>query len=172
VQILLVVGSLQRRSANRALLELLASARDGATFVRALPLGDVPHYDSDLEDDPPEVVTKWRSQLRDADAVVFASPEYGHGVSGVLKNALDWIVRSGELGEKPVAATCAAQGKGRGLLGTAALVQTLRAIDARVVWSSNLEVPRDTIDERGRIDSAPVRAAAAELLETLIRATT
>jgi len=169
VRVLLVAGSLQRKSANRALLELLAEMRDDVTFVTALPLGEVPYYDSDLESAPPAAVTRWRDQLRTADAIVIASPEYGHGMSGVLKNALDWIVRSGELQEKPVAATCAAQGKGRGLLGIASLVQTLRAIDARVVWSSPVEVPRNSIGPDGRIDDAGTRSSGRELLETLIR---
>lgn len=170
MQILTVVGSLRRRSANRSLLELISGEPfEGVTFVPALSLGKIPHYDSDIENPPPAAVVTWRAQLAAADAVVIASPEYGHGVSGVLKNALDWTVRSGEFNEKPVAATCAAQGKGRGLLGTAALVQTLRAIDARVVWSSPIEVPRSSIDPDGKIDDEETQRFARELLETLLR---
>ena len=171
VKLLTVVGSLQRGSANRALAALVASRPPPGVEVEAsLSLGELPHYDADLEGAVPDAVGRWRGQLAAADAVLFASPEYGHGVSGVLKNALDWIVRSGELGEKPVAATCAAQGKGRGLLGNAALVQTLRAIDAHVVWSSPLEVSRASITSDGRIDDPAVEAAVDELLATLVRA--
>jgi chromate reductase len=170
LRVLTVAGSLQRKSANRALLELIASRRpDAVEFVASLSLGEIPHYNPDLEEGPPPAVERWRKQLAGADAVVIASPEYGHGISGVLKNALDWLVRSGELNEKPVAATCAAQGKGRGLLGNAALVQTLRAIDARVVWNSPVEVPRSSIDENGRVDDPAVISALDELLATVIR---
>lgn len=67
-------------------------------------LGALPHFNPDLDtDSPPPEVAELRSQLQEADAVLICSPEYAHGVPGSLKNALDWIVSSGELMHKPVA---------------------------------------------------------------------
>lgn len=171
MKVVTVCGSMQRRSANRAFAELVARlAPPGIEVAPSLRLADLPHYDADLDIDPaPPAVARWREQLRDSDAVLFVSPEYGHGMPGVMKNALDWLVGSGELNDKPVAATCAAQGKGRGLLGLASLVQTLRAIDAIVLASHPVVVARTSLDASGAIVDAAVHAEARALLERLAR---
>ena len=52
---------------------------------------------------PPAAVIGFRAALEACDAILISSPEYAHGVSGVLKNALDWVVGSGELIDKPIA---------------------------------------------------------------------
>ena len=171
MRILAVSGSLQQRSGNRALLALAeALAAPPLAVLPAVRLDSLPHYDADLDGDPAlPPVAAWRQQLRAADAVLIASPEYGHGMPGTLKNALDWIVGSGEFVEKPVAATCAAQAKGRGLLGLASLVQTLRAIDARVVASHPIIVPRAALGADGRITDTAVVAEVRQLLDRLQR---
>jgi chromate reductase len=171
MRILTVVGSLQQRSANRALAAVfLRVAPPGCEIVPALRLDELPFYDSDRDIDPaPPPVARWRAQLAGADAVVFVSPEYGHGMSGVLKNALDWIVGSGELVGRAVAATCAAQGKGRGLLGLASLVTTLRAIDAVVVWSHPIQVLRPALTADGTIVDGAVEAEVRDVIERLRR---
>jgi len=66
-------------------------------------LANLPHFTPDLDNDAPGAVNDFRSQLTKSAGVIISSPEYAHGVPGVLKNALDWLVASGELYEKPVA---------------------------------------------------------------------
>ena len=67
-------------------------------------LGELPHFNPDLDDDDCRtIVTDWRDRLKECDGVLFCTPEYAHGVPGVLKNALDWIVSSGEFMYKPTA---------------------------------------------------------------------
>lgn len=67
-------------------------------------LSELPHFNPDLDTEtPPPAVGDLRSRLLASDGVLISSPEYAHGVPGTLKNALDWLVRSGELYEKPVA---------------------------------------------------------------------
>jgi chromate reductase, NAD(P)H dehydrogenase (quinone) len=172
VHILGVSGSLSQRSANRSLLELCVSlVPNGSTFALAPALDALPHFNPELDTEPAApAVAIWREQLRAADTVLIAAPEYGHGMPGVLKNALDWLVGSGEFVGKPVIATCAAQGKGRGLLGLASLVQTLRAIDAVVLSSYPVVVPRLGMDAEGSIVDAEVIAEARTLLDRLVRA--
>src|SRR6202012_4211982 len=64
----------------------------------------LPPFNPDLDLEPgPEEVSRFRSALRDCSAVIFSTPEYAHGIPGSLKNALDWVVGSGELSRKPVA---------------------------------------------------------------------
>lgn len=172
MRIVTIVGSLQQRSANRALAELFArTAPAGCDVTEALRLDELPFYNADLDrDPPPPAVATWRAQLRAADGVLIVCPEYGHGMPGALKNALDWVVGSGEFVGKPVAVTSAAQGKGRGLLGLASLVTTLRAIDAVVVWSHTVVVPRLALPTAGAIVDPAITAEAQVVLERLLRA--
>lgn len=172
MQILVVVGSLQRRSSNRALAQRFAGvAPPGVAIADAMRLDGLPFYDADLDVQPaPDAVAMWRQQLVGAQGVVFVSPEYGHGMPGVVKNALDWVVGSGEVNGKACVATCAAPGKGRGLLGLASLVQTLRAIDARLVASETIVVPRSSIAADGSIADAAIDAECAALLTRLVAA--
>lgn len=137
VRVLGVCGSISRRSANH---DALVAARDQAPEGVALHvfehLGELPPFNPDIEVDgaAPPVVRDWRATLAAHHAVLFASPEYGHSLPGVLKNALDWTVGSGELDEKPVAMTCIVPAASRGALGRAALREVLVAVNARIVF--------------------------------------
>lgn len=76
---------------------------DDITVVHYSGLGALPAFNPDDEVEAPvEAVASWRDELRRADGVLLSSPEYAHGVPGTLKNALDWVVGSGELVEKPI----------------------------------------------------------------------
>jgi len=67
-------------------------------------LGNLPHFNPEIDTEfPPPPVSDFRSQLNNSAGVIISTPEYAHGIPGVLKNALDWLVASGELYEKPVA---------------------------------------------------------------------
>jgi NADPH-dependent FMN reductase len=67
-------------------------------------LETLPPFNPDLDGDPAlAAVARFRAALQACDAVLISSPEYAHGVPGVLKNALDWVVGSGELVNKPIA---------------------------------------------------------------------
>ena len=100
-----ISGSLRAQSGNTALLEALQRfAPDSVTVEVFSELEAVPAFNPDREnDEPPASVAHFRAGLKDADVVIFSTPEYAHGVPGVLKNALDWVVGSGEFYEKPIA---------------------------------------------------------------------
>ncbi|MBT0723153.1 NAD(P)H-dependent oxidoreductase [Rosenbergiella sp. S61] len=75
---------------------------DSVEFLIQDGLDQLPFFNPDFEDKPDVEVSRWRKSLNDANFVIFASPEYAHGITGVIKNALDWIVSSGELLGKPI----------------------------------------------------------------------
>jgi len=72
-------------------------------------IGNLPHFNPELDKEPahkepvPPAVSDFRSQLNSSAGVVISTPEYANGIPGALKNALDWLVASGELYEKPIA---------------------------------------------------------------------
>jgi chromate reductase len=135
VRILAVCGSLQQRSSNLTLLRTAqASAPAGVEISLFDGLRDLPHFDPDLEaQSEPREVRSWRAAIAESDALLIASPEYGHSLPGVLKNAIDWVIGSGELERKIVAITAAVPGPERGRLGLQALRQTLGAVSATIV---------------------------------------
>lgn len=106
VRILGIAGSLRKASYNRALLRAaIALAPEGMTLVN-FELDDVPLYNGDVEaqGDPPGVAAM-KAAIRAADGVLFVTPEYNHGVPGVMKNAVDWAsrpARDAALNGKPV----------------------------------------------------------------------
>ena len=168
VHLLLVSGSLQHASSNRALLTVAGRcAEDLATVAWYQRIGDIPHFNSDLADDL-EPVVDWRRAVRAADGVLIATPEYAHSLPGSLKNALDWLVGSGELYEKPVGLMSAGLSGGERALD--ALAQTLHAQGANVV--GRLEVPgvRPKLDARGEIADLETIAQTCVLVEELAAA--
>src|SRR5262249_42655327 len=98
-------------------------------------IGDLPHFNPDIEKEQgePAAVRRWRQALAGSDALFIASPEYGHSLPGALKNAIDWVIGSGELERKVVAITAAVPGAARGRRGLGALRDTLNAVSATIV---------------------------------------
>lgn len=129
-------GSLQRASSNHRLLEVAQRvAPAGVALTLFDGIRDLPHFDPDIEagGDVPAPVVAWRRALSGSDALLIASPEYGHSLPGALKNSIDWVIGSGELERKVVGITAAVPIAERGRLGLAALAGTLRAVRARLV---------------------------------------
>jgi chromate reductase, NAD(P)H dehydrogenase (quinone) len=168
VKIVAVSGSLQKGSANAAALRA-ARALVGAEVEWLLfeGLGTLPHFNPDLErDGPPAEVTAWRLLLAEADAVVIASPEYAFSLPGSLKNALDWVVGSGELYGTPVALLSA--GTSGGLHALEALDLTLRTQGAVVVTTLGIAGVRTKMDPGGEIVDPDTLRAVAGAMHTLI----
>lgn len=138
-----ISGSLRAASTNtalvRAMLHLLPASDTGTLYDG---LDDLPHFSPERDGtQPPEAVARLRRYLDDADAVLICTPEYAYGMPGSLKNALDWLVGSGELMGKPVAALSAGPGEGGGARAQTALALTLRVMTAQVVEAASFPVP-------------------------------
>jgi len=99
LKVLGISGSLRRASFNSGLLRAAQEVAPAGMEVRIFDLKDIPFYNGDVEaDGDPAPVLALRSAVRDADAVLFATPEYNWGTSGALKNAIDWASRDREEG--------------------------------------------------------------------------
>lgn len=118
-----------------------------------------PPFNSDIDTDPS--VEAWRAKLRGADAVLFASPEYAGAIAGTLKNALDWIVGSGELFAKPVAVLSA--GTSGGVHARRMLIQTLTLQGAHVVADLVISSSRTKMNNTGEFVDGPTIAAVTSL---------
>ncbi len=139
IRILAISGSLRAASSNTALLRAAAAlAPEGVEVTVYGSLGDLPHFNPDLETAEPAVVTELRALVRRADGLLISSPEYAHGVPGVMKNALDWLVGGEEFIHMPVALFHASAG---GIYAQASLLETLTAMSARVVTEASITVP-------------------------------
>ena len=94
MKILAVSGSLRSESHNGALLRAAAEEAPRDVDIELWNgLKGIPAFDQDDEIDPPLTVEAFRDKVRDADAVLFATPEYNSSIPGALKNALDWASR-------------------------------------------------------------------------------
>lgn len=172
MKILGISGSLRAASANTALVRAAAAlAPEDMTVTLYEGLGSLPHYTPDLDgDDPPAPVAEWRAQLRAADGVLFCTPEYAHGMPGSLKNALDWIVSSGEFdGGKPTAVLSASPSFLGGDKAHASLRQILAVVGAKVPEGGTLIVPfaRTKMDAAGEISDPATLDALRAVLKAL-----
>lgn len=163
-----ISGSLQARSSNRAVLELARRLARDAEVVVFPSVGVLPHFDPDLErDGVPPAVGDFRATVLAADGLLLASPEYAHGIPGSLKNALDWLVGSGELYDKPVAILSASPRANGATHLRSMLETTLRAQGARVVASATIGVPTGTDVEAEPADS-PIAGAVLAAVDALL----
>src|SRR5262249_13423470 len=141
MRILAISGSLRAKTLNTEVLRYAARVAPRGTIITLCdPLDRLPHFNPDLDTCPAvsAAVTTFRNQLNSAAAVVICSPEYAHGVPGTLKNALDWVVGSGELVNKPVAVWNISP---RSTHAHASLTDILRTMSADVLPTACLTLP-------------------------------
>ena len=138
-------GSLRQQSAHTAILRTVAERLPEHVQLTLHELNNVPPYNED--DDgahPPQAVIALRAAVAAADGLVIGSPEYNHGMSGVLKNALDWASRPGfnsPLKNKPVLIMTSSPGVLGGVRAQSQLRETLSATLSRVICSPQIVIP-------------------------------
>ena len=94
VKIVGISGSLRRGSFSTSLLKILAERALPAIEIRVVTLEDIPLYNEDLDGEQEILaVAAFKRIIAESDGVLIATPEYNHGIPGVLKNALDWASR-------------------------------------------------------------------------------
>ncbi len=170
MNIVAISGSLRAASTNTALVRAAAAlAPEGMEVTVYGGLGDLPHFSPELDgEDAPAAVQSLRGLLGGADGVLICTPEYAFGMPGSLKNALDWLVTSGELWRKPVVALSASPSALGGEKAHAALLLTLSALEARVVADGSLTIPFVTtkVTKSGDVaDPATAQALRESLAE-------
>jgi chromate reductase len=169
IRVLGISGSLRRSSMNTALL--VAAARLASESVDVsiyTDLAELPPFNPDLDGDrTPVAVTSFRSQLEACDAVLISSPEYAHGVPGVLKNALDWVVSSSELVNKPIGVINAS---GRATHAWMSLRDTLTVMSARLIAAASITIPLEgrTLDATGIARDARLSGALRSAIGALV----
>ena len=153
--LLCISGSLRQGACNRRLVREAARLFGAAEVVEAdlrLPL-----FDEDVQDADgiPEAVQRLADQIGAADAVLISTPEYNKNLSGVLKNALDWVsrVQGNPWKDKPVALMAAAAGRAGGERAMHSLVLCMMPFRANLVYGPEIFVAKcgEAFDEDGRL---------------------
>lgn len=139
MNLLAISGSLRAASSNSRALTAVTMLAPSGWHVRApQPLELLPFFNPDVERDAmPEAARNWRDEVAASDALIISSPEYAHGVTGLLKNALDWLVGGIEICAKPVVivnATPPAE------YAQAQMKETLRVMGATVLDDASIEL--------------------------------
>ncbi|MDD2761868.1 MAG: NAD(P)H-dependent oxidoreductase [Methylomonas sp.] len=139
MKILALSGSLRATSINSAVLRVVKQLAPASIEVGLFSgLGELPLYNPDLEHAPPAEALQLRNEVAMADALLIASPEYAHGVTGTIKNALDWLVAFEGFADKPVAVLNATP---RAHHADAALRETLITMSATLVEAASITLP-------------------------------
>ncbi|WP_194898230.1 NADPH-dependent FMN reductase [Catenulispora pinisilvae] len=155
IQVLLLCGSVRKGSSNEAMLRLVQEvAEEPFSTVFYEGLGDLPHFNPDLDADPlPEPVAGLRRAIAEADAVLVCTPEYAGTLPGSFKNLLDWTVGGTEICDKPTGWINAANlGRGEGAAETLRMV--LQYTGAAIVEDACVRIAIADPDARERISAA------------------
>ena len=172
IRILGISGSLRKASFNTALLHAAQELAPPDLQLDIADISQIPLYSADVQAHGiPEAVQKLGEQIRAADGLLFATPEYNYSVSGVLKNTIDWVSR---IKNQPFAGkTTAICGASMGALGTARAQYHLRQIgvylDIRFLNKPEVMVgsAHERFDAEGRLTHEPTRKFVGDLMVAL-----
>ena len=171
VRILGFAGSLRQGSYNRALLRAASELAPGDMLIEIFDLIQIPLYNADVEArGDPEPVAAFKQAIRQADAVLMVTPEYNHGVPGVMKNAVDWAsrpARSAVLHAKPVAIIGASPGVTGTARGQSQLRQAFEFTNSYAMPQPELLVSRanEKFDTEGKLTDETTREHLRKFLE-------
>lgn len=167
MRVLAISGSLRGESINSALCRTVATlAPPHASVAVYQGMAELPLFNPDHEPAPSIEVVRLRNAVAASDALLIASPEYAHGVTGVMKNALDWLVSfEGAVG-KPVAVVNTSP---RARHSHESLLEILQTMSMQVVTDASISIPLlgylRTDAEMGA--SQDVRQAVQRIFEAL-----
>jgi chromate reductase len=173
IRILGIAGSLRRGSYNRAALRAATEIAPKGATVETFELDGIPPFNQDEEQNPPAKVADLKRRIREANAILFVTPEYNWSVSGVLKNAIDWASRphgDSAWNGKPAAI----MGASTGAIGTARAQNHLRQI---LVYLNMFPINQpevlishamDRFDQEGNLTDVPTREHIIGLLQNLV----
>jgi chromate reductase len=172
ISVLGFAGSLRQDSYNRAALRAAIELAPAGMTIETFDLAPIQPYNEDVKQQgfpPPEHA--FREKIRAADAVLIVTPEYNRGISGVLKNAIDWASRPPDqpFNGKPAAIF----GASPGMIGTAVAQFELRrylgVLNALVLNTPSVMIGQAgaKFDEQGRLTDQPTREIIAQMLVAL-----
>lgn len=137
--LLAVSGSLRSESKNTQILKRIKDEYAATVQVEIFDaIADLPHFNPDIEFTPQDALFKWRKALINADVILISTPEYAHGIPGSLKNALDWVVGSGELIDKKIGIIFSSSSEA--LFVQDQLIEVLKTMSARVSIEWSLKI--------------------------------
>jgi chromate reductase len=173
VRILGIAGSLRKASFNRGVLRAATELVPEGTSIEIFELDGIPGFNQDEEQNPPDKVAELKRKIREADAILFVTPEYNYSVPGVLKNAIDWASRpygDSAWSGKPAAI----MGASVGAIGTARAQYHLRQM---MVFLNMFPVNQpevmignasDKFDDQGNLTDETTKAFIRRLIQNLI----
>lgn len=171
--VLVLIGSLRAASVNRQLAELaVESAPDGVTLQVFDRLGELPHYNEDIDnDDVAEPVRALREAAAAAGAALVVTPEYNGSIPGVLKNAIDWLSRpwgNGALKDKPFAVIGTALGQYGGVWAHDETRKSFAIAGPRLVEDMKLSIPTKVLEDKHPRENDEVAASVREVVGKLV----
>ena len=169
-----LTGSLREQSVNQGVLRAAQALLPEHIRIEVLPLDTLPYYNMDLEGDEPASVRRFKEQIRQADAVLIATPEFNGSIPGVLKNALDWASRpfgQSVMAGKPTAIT-GAGGRGGTAQAQAHLRLILKRFGVAVLDQPEVYIANswEKFDPNGNLQDEASRAHLRALLTALLEA--
>lgn len=170
--LLAISGSIRAQSANTSVLKSLQAFAPDDVYVHLYEgIDEFPHFNPDITDERLlKPVQEFRDQLRKADGIIICTPEYAFGLPGVLKNALDWLVSSGEFTDKPTATISASPLVTGADKAHAQLTQTLKVMGAKIPAGASLTIPTilKKLDDQGRVNDQSTIDDLTDLIDNLI----
>jgi chromate reductase, NAD(P)H dehydrogenase (quinone) len=172
LRILGFAGSLRVGSYNRALLRAATDLLPDGTTLEIFDLNGIPPFNQDLEMNMPAKVKEFKSKIREADAILIATPEYNYSVPGVLKNAIDSASRpygDNPFNDKPVAIISASVGMLGGARAQYHLRQTFIFLNMYPINTPEVIVTfaQNKFDANGKLTDEDTRRFLKQLLENL-----
>jgi chromate reductase len=173
ISVLSICGSLRQGSFNRAALNTAIELRPPEMEVTVADISQIPLYNEDVRAQgfPPPVETL-RQQIKDADALLFACPEYNYSMSGVLKNAIDWASRPPDqpFAGKPAAIIGAAAGMAGSARAQGDLRRSMVFLDMHPLNKPEVLIfqAQNKFDANGRLTDDVARGLIGDLMKALL----
>src|SRR4051812_8809108 len=170
LRILGIAGSLRRGSLNRALLRAAIELAPAEMTIETFDLIDIPLYNGDVEaQGDPEPVARFKAAIRAADGLLIATPEYNHGVPGVMKNAIDWASRpprQAPMDAKPVGILGASPGMTGSARGQSQLRQAFEFTNSYCMPQPEVLVfhAHEKFDQQGKLTDEKTREFVSKYL--------